>query len=61
MSREQFLTLFAGLVFFRLLRFKSVSIPSCRIVCVWTRFGPVNELSEVLGLMKGGFLLKCIL
>lgn len=33
------------------------------MLCVLTQFGfwPVNQFSEVLGLMKCGFLLKCIL
>lgn len=39
MSKGRFLDFFAGLVFFRLLSFKSVSILSSRIVSVLTQFG----------------------
>lgn len=56
-------TFFAGLVFFSLLSFKSVSILSSRSVCVLIQFGlwPINQFSVILGLMEHGFLLKHVL
>lgn len=45
-------TFFAGLVFFSLFSFKSVSILSSRIVCVLIQFGlwPINQFSMIFGI-----------